>query len=633
MNGALLRKELRELLPWGVLSIVLGTFDVLTALFSQPDMRPLNQTYGSLGGPGAYLFWFIAVAIGTGLATREQDDRTLAFLDALPVSRSRIFLMKMSVAFGLVMLAPLVGFALVIALHLLSRDSLQQALHLDVLLLIFAQHALAMAAGLLLGAALGRLRSLTWLAFGSLAAGLLIAIEHYPQAAALDPTALLEPRVFGSRVHFDALTVQIQLALCLVAGWLAWRGFTRVHRAPLLNLDLPTRPVVSAIVSTLTIGVVGFGVYLLASQRAEEMAADDAIVPEKDEPYFAPSTPAQTQTTHYRFSYPTAEANAARELAGRADDIFEQVHELLGVPLGGPIQVDASGSAQNTHGTAFFGRIRMVLDEEASLVLAHETAHVVSSRTAGNERAWLWEAAPALNEGLATWVHSNFGATEQQRAGRLALAALHARRELIVEEFADPATLGRLRDAEIQYPLGDALITATVKLHGKESVPVLLRAFADPRLPSNLRGISLWQAVYQSAGMDLGAILDEFYREVDAHREQHAKEISQLPRPRVRVVTNGRLFGVQVLVDRPLTESQALYVRFKPSANSEVWQIESVRVSHEFPVWREHRKIGGGVICVQPGVAIAASQVLFESWTCLPTADASLWQAEPLEAE
>ncbi|GFE81441.1 hypothetical protein GCM10011487_34410 [Steroidobacter agaridevorans] len=629
MSGALLRKELRELLPWGVLSVVLGAFGVLTALLRQPDMGPLSQTYATLGGPDAVLFWFIAFAIGTGLATREQDDRTLGFLDGLPVSRSRVFFTKMSVALGLVMLAPVVQFTLVITLHLLSRDSLGQSLNLDLLLLIFAQHALAMSAGLLFGAALGRLRSLTWLAFGSLAVVLLLAMEHYPKMAVLDPTELLDVRLHGGRVRFDAAAVQTQLVLCAVAGWLAWRGFTRVHREPILNLDLLTRPVMSAVVSTLTVTVIGFGMYLLASQEAEKAAASDVVdVSDGEEWFFAPTPPAQTQTRYYRFSYAAAKAGAARELAARADTIFEQVHELLGVAAGDAIQVDASGSMQNTHGTAFFGRVRMILDDEAPVVLAHETAHVASSRMAGNERAWLWDAAPALNEGLATWVHSQFGATEEQRTGRLALAVLHARRELTVEEFADPVTLGRLRDQDIQYPLGEALIAATVKLYGKKAVPNLLRTFADPRLPSNLQGISLWQAVYQTAGMDLGIVLDEFYRDIDSYGERHATAISQLPRPRARIITNDGVFGVQVLVDRPLAESQSVYVRFKPEPDSGLEDIDSMRAEPELPVWRHSREIRGGVICVQPGVAIAPSQVLYESWTCLPTADASEWISE-----
>jgi hypothetical protein len=634
MSGALLRKELRELLPWGVLSVVLGAFDVLTALLAQPDMGPLSETYTSLGGPSAVLFWFIAFAIGTGLATREQDDRTLGFLDGLPVSRSRIFFTKMLVALGLVMLAPLVQFTLVIVLHLLSRDSLAQSLNLDLLLLIFAQHALAMSAGLLLGAALGRLRSLTWLAFGSLAVALLVATDHYPQLAVLDPTDLLDVRLHGGRVRFDAAAAQTQLALCALTGWLAWRGFTGVHREPILNLDLLTRPVVSAVVSTLTVAVIGFGLYLLASQEARD-ATESGVVNESDdeESFFAPTPPAQTQTRYYRFSYSAANAGVARELAAQADRIFEQVHALLGVANGEAIQVDASGSAQNTHGTAFFGRVRMVLDDSAPVVLAHETAHVVSSRIAGNERAWLWDAAPALNEGLATWVQSHFGATAEQQAGRLALAALHARRELIVEEFADPLEVGRRRDQDIKYPLGEALISATVKLYGKEAVPNLLRAFADARLPSNLRGISLWQAVYQTAGMDLGVVLDEFYREINAHRERHANVIAQLPRPRARVITNGRLFGVQVLLDRPLIESQSVFVRFKPEPDSVLVDIDMLRAEPDVPLWRHQRDIRGGVICVQPGVAIAPSQVLYESWTCLPTADASEWTLEEPEGE
>ena len=97
MNAALFRKEVRDLLPWGVLSLAFGLSNVAQLLLEQVDSAPLGQTFFLLNGENLVLYWLIAFAIGTGLAVREHDDRTLAFLDGLPVSRSRVFFIKCAV--------------------------------------------------------------------------------------------------------------------------------------------------------------------------------------------------------------------------------------------------------------------------------------------------------------------------------------------------------------------------------------------------------------------------------------------------------------------------------------------------------------------------------------------------------
>jgi hypothetical protein len=43
MTGALIRKELRDLLPWGVLCVVLGALDLVPELVRQLDMRRLRS--------------------------------------------------------------------------------------------------------------------------------------------------------------------------------------------------------------------------------------------------------------------------------------------------------------------------------------------------------------------------------------------------------------------------------------------------------------------------------------------------------------------------------------------------------------------------------------------------------------
>jgi hypothetical protein len=329
-------------------------------------------------------------------------------------------------------------------------------------------------------------------------------------------------------------------------------------------------------------------------------------------------------TRHYRISYPAHEAGAALALAAGADAVFERVHELLGVPPGDPIDVDASGSAPNTHGMAFLGRLQMELDSEVLAVLAHETAHVAAQRAAGAERDWLWQTAGTLSEGLASWVETRFRARVERGDERmLLLAAMHSRRELVIEELADPIAVQRVRDVSVEYAAGEALIAALVRLHGEDAVARLLQAFADPRLPTDLRGFALWQSTFQLAGFDLGAVVDEFYRGIESYAAANADRIAALPRPRVVLVRLGRSVGAMLVLDVPQTDAaeHPLVIRFRPAPDSPLTDYQRFSATPNEPVWPRSRTMMGGRICVQPGVEIGA-EVLFEPWTCLPSSEA-----------
>jgi ABC-type transport system involved in multi-copper enzyme maturation permease subunit len=131
MTRVLLRKELRDLLPWAILSVCIGLTDLAGLLLRPFDMLPLGVTHRMLGDENGPVLWFMAFAIGTGLGIREQDDGTLAFLDGLPVSRSRVFFVKMAVTFALLCFAPLVASSSALLAHATAHGSLDADYRLD----------------------------------------------------------------------------------------------------------------------------------------------------------------------------------------------------------------------------------------------------------------------------------------------------------------------------------------------------------------------------------------------------------------------------------------------------------------------------------------------------------------------
>ena len=620
MNAALLRKEFRDLLPWGVLSLAFGLSNVAQLLLEQVDSTPLGQTFFLLNQVNIVFYWLIAFAIGTGLAIREHDDRTLAFLDGLPVARSRVFVIKCAVMSLLVLVGPLLELVGVSSLHLLSRGSLDRDLHAALLAQAFALQALFIVNGLMLGAAFGRLRSLAWVAAGLTATALLLFVDRVPRAAVLNPLTLLDWQWTTAALVVDGEAVRTQLAVTALAALFAWRGFAVAGkgRQP-LNLS---GPIASAVIVVATIATAATMAVVVMRPFDEVLSSgwggDEGVY------RFAPSPPAQAVTRHYRISYPAHEAEAALTLATEADAVFERVHELLGLPLGDVIDVDASGSAPNTHGTAFLGRLRMQLGSEALAVLAHETAHVAAQRAAGAERDWLWQAAGTLSEGLASWVETRFRARATRAEERmLLLAAMHSRRELIMDELVDPFLLQSVRDVTVEYAAGEALIEALVRLHGEGAVARLLQAFEDPRLPSDLRGLPLWQSTFQLAGFDLAAVVDELYRGVDEYASRHADEIAALPRPRVVLVRSRGSVGAMLVLDSARSDAaeRGLVIRFRPAPDSSLADLQQFNAEPNEPVWPRGRTMMGGRICVQGGVEIGA-ETLYEPWTCLPTREA-----------
>jgi len=152
----------------------------------------------------------------------------------------------------------------------------------------------------------------------------------------------------------------------------------------------------------------------------------------------------------------------------------------------------------------------------------------------------------------------------------------------------------------------------------------LLRAFDDPRLPSDLYGLPLWQSTFQLAGFDLAAVVDEFYRGVDDYAALHAERIAALPRPRVVLVRAERRIGAMPVVVSPQASDAAEFgfvMRFRPAPDSPLAEYRQFPATLNEPVWPGSRQMLGGRVCLQPGVEVGA-EVLYEPWTCLPTSEA-----------
>src|SRR5437899_10404959 len=127
MMRTLLFKELRTLRPFAWLIVGLLVLIVAyTCATEFPDSNPLVPAHWlehDASGELAFLMLF-GLIIGAGLLVNESEQGTLTFLDALPVSRTRIFIAKMVAGLLVLSLASILCFGIDVVLGLISRTSM-----------------------------------------------------------------------------------------------------------------------------------------------------------------------------------------------------------------------------------------------------------------------------------------------------------------------------------------------------------------------------------------------------------------------------------------------------------------------------------------------------------------------------
>lgn len=621
--GPLLRKELRDQRPFVWIGIVLFALDLLEAITRQMDRQPLGDHFRELGNASAGFQLLVAFAVGTSLLMREDDEGTLGFLDGLPVTRARLFITKVGVAVGALLIYPLGRLLLFAFQHVVSRDSLNRALHTRLLLVGLSLTALVTLVGLFAGLLLGFLRSLAWLTFGLFAVALAEGIERWPWLSAFNPVELMKVRLVGSRwrVPMGSLGVQLCVgAACAVSALVIFVSAGRRRDFPIEKWL--QRPLVSALVGASLIAVaIWVGALYLRESPAERLRRELSELPDMYE--FPKAPPGHARTRHYTFSYPALRAQQLQPLLDEGDRTFERVEALLHIQATAAIDVDLSGSLRNTEGTAFLDRIRMDAGGVDPLAtLAHETTHVFALRLAGGERERELLKMVVFDEGLARWVQLQLSADPGLPDLDRLQAAVVSRRSLVSPEMlTDLERLARSNDQDLKYPLGAVFVDAFIQRFGPEAPRQLLSTLARPDFPRHLHGLELWQAAFQLAGFDLALTLDDYSSRLKIWEREYAPVIDKLPRPRGVLVRQGDYVGVEVLLDGPVPDEWAAVVRFRPTEESPLYTYRT-QSAIAGVAWQSRAEMANDEVCFQPGLQ-SSGIAIFEAWNCLPLNSAS----------
>ncbi|MFY0524443.1 ABC transporter permease [Archangium gephyra] len=621
MIRPLVAKEVRDQRPFLWLAIFFIALDVLSDLWTEPlGFSPYADTFKRFSPDGdlSLMTFILTFALGCGLLVREQDDRTLEFLDALPTSRWTLFWVKLLVALATVLVFPLGTMLWMLFHQLVSSTSLEPGLHLDVMAVAAVLRVAQTITVLALALALAPLRRLCWTALAVLMLSQSILEDRMPWLSALNPFRLTAPRFEGTTWRWPVEALRLQLSVACVLLGLALAQF--LGWGERLTASVQRRLQGSWMGTLATLATVGLFIAVSARTLDGDDTEKDSGGGEGPQMEFPSVATAQAATGHYQFSYPASLSKRAGPLVDGADGSFEKVRTFLGVEAGEPIRADLSGSARHTAGTAYWNTLRMNLagisqPEEGFAVLGHETTHVLAQRIAGVEAAPRLATLKLLSEGLASYVEYRFfhpaGAEEEYQ---LIAAAARARREVKTEELLDLEKLAAERDENQVYPLGRAFIEVLVRRHGDEAPARVIKALGRKDAPEGLEGALAWQDAFQTAGIDLSQVFDDFFAYLDEQVERRREVIDSLPRPRGAVEREEGQVGIRAVVDGKVPEGWEVVCRFRSDKTSSVHTFDGP-YSGTGPHWRAPANISEGRLWYQLGLRAPQGLVLYEPWT------------------
>lgn len=533
---SLLRKEFRSLLPFLCLGVLLLGLDLAYRLLTEfPDQSPLSSLVSEEERQGSQIMLFVlALALASGLLVREQDEGTLGFLDALPVSRARVFWSKFLLALGTLWVLPAVDFLLDLSFFALSRTSLETHCPWQVLMTGTLLEGAACFIWLALGLALSFLRRFSLLVLSLLFLGCLLLQEaQVPFAPLLNPFSLGTPVYQGQHWLWPTakLTVQLGLACACLAvafgsflmlGDPAQRLAARLRRGRTGSLLLGLGMVISV--------AIWVGLFLKWASQIKD---------DRTEVHYAPWSTARATTARFQFIFPGDRLGLVVSLMERADAAEARVRQFLGAEPLAQIVADLASENQRHEGQAYWKRIALSLRREGGdlenlvAVLGHETAHVYIDQLSQWRMSAEFNSTRFFHEGLASYLeHRLFRPPAALPAQRRVAAVMRARDEVKIEELVNDEWFTRKRDPDLVYPLGEVFVAALVRRYGDAAPGRVLKAMGRTNAPTTLKGYALWQDTFQAAQFNFNEVVDAFFAELDRAVGEHRAFIATLPRLR-----------------------------------------------------------------------------------------------------
>ncbi len=623
--GGLWYKELRSLLPFLVLAALIPVLNVCYEFSTDvPSMRPLADMAGEyvIGAKTPSVFVFVLVfALASGLLVREYDEGTMEFLDALPLSRSRVFLIKVTLSLLVPLTFIVLDIGTAVLLHALSRNSLDPSFHPGLLVRALFLRSCQAVFFLGLGLALSFLRRFGWLIAGLMVWAYLLVDELWPAVRLLNLFALTKSSFVGRHwiMPWQQLAVQMTLAgALLVVAYALFLGagdrLMRIHCR--LRENRLGRAIL--LVGALMIGAVGFGLayYFFEHDRDPNEDTDGIKIT------YASWGTSRTRTECYEFVYPNNLAGQAQKVITGADAVHAKVLSFLRAESQDRVLADMTGSFTRYAGLAYWEKVQIDLTtseraETLQAVLAHETTHVYLDQLSDSRLSDCFNSTRFFHEGVASYVEYRLFQPERAIDSLWSVAAVvRAREQVHFFELVDDKRFRVRNDADLVYPLGELFVEALVHCFGQQSVGKVTRALARDDAPKGLSGLELWQDVFQACDYNLETVLDTFYEKLDEQVERHKELIQLLPRVKGAVERIDEFIVVYAIWEPVEGWSTVCRFRHAEGSPSRRYMYAEYSDIDTFVISPDH--FPARVCWYQLGLRDGEGRVIYEPWHKVP---------------
>lgn len=426
-----------------------------------------------------------AFAAGHSRFGPEYQQKTIHFLDGLPTSRHRVFLVKL-VAGALPVCLAVAGIALIklwaLTAHPLPNAApalpLVLAIALNIGLILFAHYAT--------GLVLSWFGTVGWQALLVSGFCLIVITTLLPGLAPWYPLfeGAMNVQVVGGRPVFPwgpPLFWATWTGLGMFLSWILFLGpGDRIANGPWWIRGI-------AQVLVYTPPVLFLVLLIFVSTLSTAISLPDLV-----------KSTYRAETEHFRFLATWDNQPAADALIAEAEGIRAQIVDRFGDDGPERLDVELTGASEHLGGVFVPGKLQLRVDADAP-TLAHELSHAWSHHLgapSNDPNAWRF-----FEEGLATYNENTIAPSSSQAAipglgtpgADWFLAPVHSRRARSVNPDED-------------YAIGQVWAEALVEIGGKHAPSCVIRAAHD-RPREGLDGIPWWRLILADCDLELDQLI------------------------------------------------------------------------------------------------------------------------------
>jgi ABC-type transport system involved in multi-copper enzyme maturation permease subunit len=513
---ALIRKELRQLLPIGLMWIIIDLLSWGAEIFStRMDEQTYSEWCSVVCDPGvswtlAITVLVIAIVIGYSLFPREFDDATINFLRGMPITPAQIFVSKYAAALILSVVMIIFGLVVIELLMLTNPQSLLGTHYRGNTLLLGLRDFIALAVMISYGIFLSRFRTVGLLIMLALLAGLgwLETMQGY--SPAWSPIEMFRVEYFGQSIELPWFALLTNAGVGIVLLFLSYRMWTNTE-ATSVTRDGTISAKGSWLAALGAIGALGVITLIAVALVSPDKRGDG-------------EDKSTITTEHYKFRFHPYLQSKAQTLSENADTNYERLRELIDAKSQPKIRANLNARSEHFAGLATWKSIRIDLsdlkgDGWFEHVLIHESAHVFQSTESDRKLRDFGNSTRFFIEGSAEFLSQTLIGKNEQRPKDWEMAARAVTKHKIrFREMANNSTFASKYDKDLYYTLGDLWTASLASVCTNAVIGKVFRQFGSDDLNPYLSGEELWEVVLQEVGCDLN--------EVNAHWRKSVKTIA-----------------------------------------------------------------------------------------------------------